>query len=311
MSSCGSPRGKWPSSIPRARDAAQAASSSRLRARTLLRAASSRGADRRASRRSCCERRTRYSCMSFGARSKPDSSSSTSAVRQSVLAATMWSKRSRVLDDCSRHDLVEAVLLRLEVVVERRGADPDRCGDVRPLRLVVAVAPEVVGGDVEDLVPLRARTRPRRPRGLACDGPWRVWHSALQSIYHAAQTLRSGPAARRSSGSSSRRRSRSPGPCSTTMRRRRGRGECRRARDPSPGRPIGHWRRNQRSDRSSSSSSEFISVGNQPGAIALTRTPCGCPLAGELAGEAVEARSSTRRTGRRERAPRRRGRTSS
>ena len=74
------------------------------------------------------------------------------------------------------HDLVEAVLLRLEVVVERGRADADGGGDVRPLRLLVAVPPEVVGRDVEDLIPLRPRTRlrlaaaARRPRRRGC--PW-------------------------------------------------------------------------------------------------------------------------------------------
>jgi hypothetical protein len=60
------------------------------------------------------------------------------------------------------HDLVEAVLLRLEVVVERGRADADRRRDVRPLRLLVAVPPEVVRGDVEDLLSLDAGLQPRR-----------------------------------------------------------------------------------------------------------------------------------------------------
>ena len=41
------------------------------------------------------------------------------------------------------HDLVEAVELGLEVVVERRGADADRRGDVGPLAVLVALAAEL------------------------------------------------------------------------------------------------------------------------------------------------------------------------
>ena len=52
------------------------------------------------------------------------------------------------------HDLVEAVLLRLEVVVERRGSDADVVRDVGPLRVLVPVPAEALRGRGEDLLPL-------------------------------------------------------------------------------------------------------------------------------------------------------------
>jgi hypothetical protein len=54
------------------------------------------------------------------------------------------------------HDLVQAVELGLEVVVERRRADPDGRRDVRPLAVLVAVATEQLGRGLEDRRPLAA-----------------------------------------------------------------------------------------------------------------------------------------------------------
>ena len=54
------------------------------------------------------------------------------------------------VDERPGHDLEEAVLLRLEVVVERRRADMDLCRDVGPLRLLVAVTAEEVDRYLED-----------------------------------------------------------------------------------------------------------------------------------------------------------------
>jgi len=45
---------------------------------------------------------------------------------------------------------VQAVLLGLEVVIQRGGTDSDISGDVRPLGVLVAVAPEALGGRSED-----------------------------------------------------------------------------------------------------------------------------------------------------------------
>src|SRR5207247_6644750 len=60
------------------------------------------------------------------------------------------------------HDLEQAMLLRLEVVIERRRADSDRRRHVGPLRLLVAVASEAVDCDVDDLLPLDPGLWPRR-----------------------------------------------------------------------------------------------------------------------------------------------------
>ena len=48
-------------------------------------------------------------------------------------------------------DHVQAVLLGVEVVIERGGSDADVVGDVRPLRVLVPVAAEPVDGRVENL----------------------------------------------------------------------------------------------------------------------------------------------------------------
>jgi hypothetical protein len=48
------------------------------------------------------------------------------------------------------HDLVEAVELGLEVVVERRRADADGLGDVGPLAVFVALSAEQLGGGLQD-----------------------------------------------------------------------------------------------------------------------------------------------------------------
>ena len=54
------------------------------------------------------------------------------------------------------HDHVEAVLLGLEVVVQGGRADADVGRDVGPLRVLVAVPAEPLGGRGEDLFALRA-----------------------------------------------------------------------------------------------------------------------------------------------------------
>src|SRR5439155_13399493 len=50
-------------------------------------------------------------------------------------------------------DDVQAVLLGLEVVVERGRPEPDVSGDVGPLRLLVAVAAEALGRRLDDVRP--------------------------------------------------------------------------------------------------------------------------------------------------------------
>ena len=90
----------------------------------------------------------------------------TSASVQSSCAAVIRSKRSLKSVDRPDHDLEQAVLLRLEVVVEGGRADPDRLGDVGPLRVLVPRLAEVLGGDLDDLLPLHAGLEPRR--SLSC-----------------------------------------------------------------------------------------------------------------------------------------------
>jgi hypothetical protein len=56
-----------------------------------------------------------------------------------------------------RLDLVQAVELGLEVVVQGRGSDADGLGDVGPLRVLVPLPAEVLGGGRDDRVALAAR----------------------------------------------------------------------------------------------------------------------------------------------------------
>ena len=66
--------------------------------------------------------------------------------------------------DGQRLDLVQAVQLGLEVVVERRRADADRLGDVRPLAVLVALLAEVLDRGREDVVALASRRAGRHVR---------------------------------------------------------------------------------------------------------------------------------------------------
>ena len=59
--------------------------------------------------------------------------------------------------DGQRLDLVQAVQLGLEVVVERRRADADRFGDVGPLAVLVTLLTEEVDRRGEDVLALAAR----------------------------------------------------------------------------------------------------------------------------------------------------------
>jgi hypothetical protein len=56
-----------------------------------------------------------------------------------------------------RHDHVQAVQLRFEIVVQSGRADPDCGGNVGELRRLVAVLAEECGGGPQDLVTLAAR----------------------------------------------------------------------------------------------------------------------------------------------------------
>ena len=60
------------------------------------------------------------------------------------------------VEERAGHDFEQAVLLRLEVVVERRRADVDLGRDVGPLRLLVPVPAEEVDGDLDDPFLLRS-----------------------------------------------------------------------------------------------------------------------------------------------------------
>ena len=64
------------------------------------------------------------------------------------------------------HDHVQAVLLGLEVVVEGGRADAHVGGDVRPARVLIAVAAEPVRRRRQDLLPLGAAGLRRAHRGL-------------------------------------------------------------------------------------------------------------------------------------------------
>ena len=71
------------------------------------------------------------------------------------------------------HDLVEAVELGLEVVIQRGRADTEGCGDVRPLAVLVALAAEQLGRGLEDRRSLAAGRR-----GTAIVGAsvaWLAW----------------------------------------------------------------------------------------------------------------------------------------
>ena len=58
------------------------------------------------------------------------------------------------------HDLVQAVLLGLEVVIQGGRADADVGRDVGPLGVLVAVPAEAIRRRGEDLVPLASSSRP-------------------------------------------------------------------------------------------------------------------------------------------------------
>ena len=65
------------------------------------------------------------------------------------------------------HDHEQAMLFRFEVVIEGGRPDVDRSRYIRPFRVLVSVAAEVLGRDVEDLFPLYAGLAPRRvPLGI-------------------------------------------------------------------------------------------------------------------------------------------------
>jgi hypothetical protein len=72
------------------------------------------------------------------------------AVRRELLEA-----RAETLDRLV-HDHVQAVLLGLEVVVQRGRADADVSRNVRPFRVLIAVSAEPFRGGGEDLVPFPA-----------------------------------------------------------------------------------------------------------------------------------------------------------
>jgi hypothetical protein len=65
------------------------------------------------------------------------------------------------------HDLVETVELGLEVVVQRGRPDAHRLGHVGPLAVLVALAAEQVGRDLEDR---RALAPGRRPAWAVAAG---------------------------------------------------------------------------------------------------------------------------------------------
>ena len=119
--------------------------------------------------RPCSTVSTRSLRTSLSVRLKPSTSTATSASFQSSCAPTISSNRRAEVTDGVGHDLEEAVLLRLEVVVERGRADVDRSRHVRPFRVLVPVAAEVLGRDLEDLLLLYAGLAPRRvPLGVPC-----------------------------------------------------------------------------------------------------------------------------------------------
>jgi hypothetical protein len=73
-----------------------------------------------------------------------------------VLGDRVFELRAIGLDG-ERLDLVQAAELGLEVVIERRRADADLLGDVRPLSVLVPVLTEVLDRRVNDVVALTAR----------------------------------------------------------------------------------------------------------------------------------------------------------
>ena len=117
--------------------------------------------------------------MSFSVTLNPSTSTAVSASFQSSCAPIDLVEPLANVADGARHDLEQAVLLRLEVVIERGCTDVDRRRDVGPFRVLVPEATEVLGRDVEDLFLLGTGLLPRRvprvvPCRLACPCPRRL-----------------------------------------------------------------------------------------------------------------------------------------
>ena len=156
MSRRGSVSGIAPSRIAAARKLAQANSSSRIRARAARRACSSRSellglrepallGDQHA----VAEHVVLGEVEALGHhRLERAHGSRSSAMMRDEPAA-------EVLDRLV-HDLVQAVLLGLEVVIQGGRADADVGRDVRPLGVLVPVPAEAIRRRDEDLLPLAA-----------------------------------------------------------------------------------------------------------------------------------------------------------
>src|SRR3954451_10978208 len=167
--------------MPRVRKVAQANSRSRVRVRASCRASSSRADVRWTPTSTCSEtsrRLRRTSC--WGGCPAPRLGEIERALEDGgegrdevvVLGRDALELLAVGLERLG-HDLVEAVELGLEVVVQRGRADADRGGDVGPLAVLVALTAEQLGGDVEDRRALAARRRP--PGAAAACGLRLAW----------------------------------------------------------------------------------------------------------------------------------------
>ena len=146
----GSASGTTPARIAPARKLAQANSSSRARARAARRASSSRGDDSANGEKALLgdENAVAHDLV-LGQVEAVVQHGRERLERVRRLRGDRGEAALEVLDGLF-HDHVEAVLLGLEVVVERRRADADVRGDVGPLRVLVAVAAEALRRGGED-----------------------------------------------------------------------------------------------------------------------------------------------------------------
>ena len=112
-----------------------------LRARELARLLLARGRAGAGRRATCSATSTRLRITSCSVSSNAALSTACSASAKSSCSATIALELLAIGLHGQRLDLVQAMELGLEVVVERRRPDADRLGDVRPLAVLVSVRP--------------------------------------------------------------------------------------------------------------------------------------------------------------------------
>ena len=156
MSSRGSVSGIAPSRIAVARKLAHANSSSRIRERAAWRACSSRSEVLGLDSRPCSATSTRLRSTSCSERSKQLGQHGLDRAHGIPLVRDDRDEPAAEVLDRLVHDLVQAVLLGLEVVIQGGRADADVGRDVGPLGVLVPVPAEAIRRRGEDLVALAA-----------------------------------------------------------------------------------------------------------------------------------------------------------